>query len=198
MNGIGDIRLWNAGRLACVYSRPAQSSSGGGGGGEGEYSVHSVDSLCVHAASRTLVLSRQGRDLELYAFAHEAPWLRLRRELCGDPDELLDLLFLRPLPLLKATKQKKQRESAAKREYVLAATNSSSVRVLDAHSLDSRLFAAHSDTVLSLALHPSHSLLATTSKVQFTCRLQYSSYLLVPPLISMRSMLHKLVRVVVT
>ena len=177
MNGTGDLCLWNAGRLACVYSRPAlSSSSASDDGGESEYSVHSVDSMCVHAASRTLVLSRQGRDLELYAFSDEARWLRLRRELCGDPDELLDLLFLHPPPLpspsastaLQKTRRKpeqQQRSGRRAREYVLAATNTSSVRVLDTHSLDSRLFAAHSDTVLSLTLHPSQSLLATTSKV---------------------------------
>ena len=169
MNGTGDVRLWNAGRLACVYSHPAQSSSSASdGGGESEYSVHSVDSMCVHAASRTLVFSRRGRDLELYAFADEAPWLRLRRELCGDPDELLDLLFLRPPPLPSASastalqKPKKkpeqqQRSGRRTREYVLAATNTSSVRVLDTHSLDSRLFAARSDTVLSLSLSLSHA-----------------------------------------
>ena len=156
-----------------MYSRPAlSSSSAADGGGESEYSVHSVDSLYVHAASRTLVLSRQGRDLELYAFADEAPWLRLRRELCGDPDELLDLLFLRPLPSTALLKNKKKQQHYARqaREYLLAATNTSSVRVLDTHSLDSRLFAAHSDTVLSLSLHPSQSLLATTSKVHLSFR----------------------------
>lgn len=159
---------------------PSASASEGEGS---EYSVQSVDSMCVHAPSRTLVVSRQGCDLEILAFADDekekekvevegaAQWLRMRRELCGDPDEILDLIFLRPTQLstwssgLSAQKQLRRRRQVHARDYVLAATNTSSVRVLDARSLDSRLFAAHTDTVLSLALHPSNALLATTCKV---------------------------------
>ncbi len=101
--------------------------------------------------------------------------LHLVKELAGEQQEILDLVFLRAEHAQQNTEQTKHTDHMEHSEYLLMACNSNEMKLLNTRTFDCRLVPAHGDMVISLALHSSLPLLASTSKV---CSFSFSFWFL--------------------